>query len=349
LKLVAAVLVVGAAGCASAAPDPRGPWTPEPVADLAAAEPVAAPASAQAPSATLAAIASIPTGTTAIPRQDDTGKGAETGEVRVTAPRTEGSPLREERRIGSNEQPEWTTERTFTTVRAYVIAPGQIEVEQWYKLQNPQDSAPNHFWQSEVSMGFEGGWQADFYVNYGKEPNGPTKYDGVQYEVRKALAKWGEIPANPTLYAEYVENFRAADKVELKLLLADEICTGWHWASNLFWEQLAGEDRETELGMSAGIMHTLIDSKFSAGAEAKYERLTGNGFRSEHDAQHELLVGPSFQWRPTENMHVDVAPLFGLTKSDRRDPRTEIYIVIGYDFGPEREGRREAPTSTRAK
>jgi hypothetical protein len=145
-----------------------------------------------------------------------------------------------------------------------------------------------------------------------------------------------------------VENYRAADKVELKLLLADELCPGWHWAANLFYEQVTGEDRATETGASMGIMHTLIDSKFSAGLEAKYEHVSGVGYRSFHDGDNELLVGPSFQWRPTENMHVDIAPLFGFSKSDQRDPRTEIYIVIGYDFGPDRPGAK-APTSTGAR
>jgi hypothetical protein len=347
LKIVAGLVVVALTGCASVA-DSRDFAVPDAAPShgemFAAVETPAAPAM---PSAAAAAIATIATGTTAVPIADEPPQGG-AGEVKVTAPREDssGSSLREERRIGSNEQPEWTTERPFSTVRAYVTAPGQIEVEQWYKLQNPRGSAPNHYWQTEFGMGFEGGWQADIYINYGREPDGPTKYRGVQYEVRKALAKWGVIPLNPTLYAEYKENYRDVDAVELKVLLAEEIARGWHWAGNLIWERQSGGDQETELGVSMGVMHTLIDSKFSAGMEAKFERVTGKGFRGD-DAVHEFLLGPSFQWRPTENMHVNFTPLFGLTSSDRKDPRTEIYLVIGYDFGPEREGG-SAPVSTRS-
>src|SRR5207244_9794300 len=65
------------------------------------------------------------------------------------------------------------------------------------------------------------------------EPEGPTKHLGAQLEARYALAKWGEIWGNPTLYAEYVQNHRAPDKVEGKLLFADDLCDGWHWATNL--------------------------------------------------------------------------------------------------------------------
>ena len=276
------------------------------------------------------------------------GGGDEGPEVRVTAPRESGSSLREERRVGSNEQPEWTTQRTFSTVRSYVIAPGQIEVEQWYKLQHPRGSGPVQRWQTEVGVGLEGGWQLDLYENYGREPGGPVKHEGVQFEVRKALAKWGEIPLNPTLYLEYVMNHRAADKVEAKVLFAEELAPGLHWAGNLIYEQETGGARETELAFSTGIMHTLIDGKFGAGLEIKAERVTGVGFQSRDAAVNEFLIGPSLQWRPCENMHVDFAPLFGVTRSDRRDPRTEFWIVIGYDFGPGHDEGAGAPTSTRS-
>src|SRR5439155_10397520 len=138
-------------------------------------------------------------------------------------------------------------QRRFATARAYVLAPGQIEFEQWYKLQTPRGSAPVHFWQSEIAFGFTGGFQLDLYENYGRsEPGGPTKHLGAQLEARYALAKWGEIWGNPTLYAEYVQNHRAPDKVEGKLLFADDLRDGWHWATNLVYEQETGGVRATE-------------------------------------------------------------------------------------------------------
>ncbi len=74
--------------------------------------------------------------------------------------------------------------------------------------------------------------------------------------------------------------------------------------------------------------------------------MTENG--NPHNPSNELLVGPSIQWRPTPNTHLDFAPIMGLTKGDRRDPRFEIYVVFGWDFGPERK-EAHAPTSTGAK
>lgn len=350
MKIVAIVLVVAAAGCASAPP-------------LSSAEFPEGSGAAAAPllSDSKTAIASIPTGTAVVPDASAllpagaapltgwTAAGGDEGpEVRVTAPREGGSSLREEQLVGSNEQPEWTTQRRWAKTRAYVIAPGQIEFEQWYKLQTPKGSAPDHFWQTELGMGFEGGWQGDVYLNYGHNPGGPTKYEGAQFEVRKALAKWGEIPMNPTLYLEYVANQRASDKVEAKVLLADEICPGWHWGSNLVYEQETSGARETELALSGAVSYAVQDSKFSVGAEFNLERVTGKGFQSNDDAVNEFLIGPAFQWRPTENSHVDFSPLFGLTKSDREDPRYEIWLIFGWDFGPEPKGF-DGPASTRGR
>jgi len=74
---------------------------------------------------------------------------------------------------------------------------GSVEFEQWMKLQTPRGSAPNHFWQSEIGVGLEGGWQLDLYENYGHAPHGPTKHDGVQFEARYALAKWARSRPTP--------------------------------------------------------------------------------------------------------------------------------------------------------
>jgi len=348
VRYLLAAVAVSAAGCASAAAQEAPSRSVEPIAadvpELAA--PAVTPSFTSGASA--AAIASIPGASLSPAAPQDAEPAGD--EVRVTAPRESSSPLREERLIGSNEQPEWTTERRWAKTRAYVIAPGQIEFEQWYKLQLPKGSAPDHFFQSEIGIGLEGGWQVDLYENYGQDPDGPFQHEGVQFEVRKALAKWGEIWANPTLYAEYVANHDAADKVEFKLLLADELCrgSGWHWGTNFVYEQETSGARETELAWSGALSYTIKDSRFSAGVEFNLERVTGEGFKSE--PVNEFLLGPSFQWRPTENTHLDIVPLFGVTSSDREDPRYEFWFVFGWDFGPDRDpGRFAGPSSTRSR
>ena len=43
----------------------------------------------------------------------------------------------------------------------------------------------------------------------------------------------------------------------------------------------------------------------------------------------EFLAGPSLQWRPLPQMHLDVAPLFGLSPDA---PRLKLFVVLGYEF-----------------
>jgi hypothetical protein len=256
----------------------------------------------------------------------------------VTSSATRIGP-RDMRLYGANKQPEWTTERPFATTRAYVLAPNQIEVEQWVRTRLPRGEAPDHSLQTEVGFGLPGRFQVDLYELWGHHGhNAPTKHDGVAVEGRYALGEWGRIMFNPTLYLEYTQLHRAPDHVEGKILLAENFCD-WRWAGNLSYDQQMGGLRATEIALSTGLSHPIIDSQLSAGAEAKYSRVTGIGFRADEDAINELLLGPTLQWRPINNMHVDFAPLFGLTHGDRRDPRLEVYLIVGFDFGPTRDRR----------
>jgi hypothetical protein len=163
--------------------------------------------------------------------------------------------------------------------------------------------------------------------------------------MRWALADWGKIPLNPTLYGEwkFVDQSQGPDVFEVKLLLAEEIAPRWHWAFNAIYEQEVGALRNTELALSQGISYTLADEKLSAGVEMVFKHESEKGNR--HDPEIGFLIGPSMQWRPKPNMHLDIVPLIGVL---RDSPRVEAYVVFGIDVGG---GARQAsaPTSTRGK
>jgi hypothetical protein len=59
-------------------------------------------------------------------------------------------------------------------------------------------------------------------------------------ELRYALANWGKIPLNPTLYGEWSFNDNAPDVWELKLLLGQTFAHRWNWAANLTYEHENG-------------------------------------------------------------------------------------------------------------
>src|SRR5436190_17266637 len=150
----------------------------------------------------------------------------------------------EDRRIGPARQPEWTTDRRFTRVRTYVLAPWQVEFESWYYGKTPKDEDTTHLFQEEISVGLPHRFQVDIYANIEKKPDEDVYYKATQVEARWALANWDCLPLNPTLYAEW--KFQTQDQPdvgEFKLLLSDNISPRWIFGVNLAYErETSGEE-----------------------------------------------------------------------------------------------------------
>ena len=252
------------------------------------------------------------------------------------------TPISEETLIGENRQPEWTAYRRFPTTRIYVLPPWQVEFEQWWKGKFPREGKPEHLFQSEIEIGLPYRFQLDLYENVENPSDGPTRHAGNQVEARWALAEWGRIPLNPTLYAEWKFNDGVADAYEVKLLLGEQLAPRWHWGLNLFFEQETGGRRATEWGISQAVSYSALDSKFSVGVETNFEHTTERGSRGRPEI--EFLIGPSLQWRPTRRTHLDFVPLFGATKDS---PRVEAFVVFGVQLGGGAESKEIAsPRST---
>lgn len=237
------------------------------------------------------------------------------------------SELREEDRIGSYGQPRWTSHRRFAASRVYVRPEGEIDMEFWGIAKIPKHGPTKYFTQTEVEIGLPHRFQLDVYGITRHEEGSHETHEDLALEVRYALADWGEIWGNPALYLEYKFQDSASDVVESKLLLGDEFCPRWHWATNFIWEQETTEARESVLEMTNGISYTLLDEKLSIGAEAKSEIANEAGGRSQWEEN--VRVGPSFQYRPVPRMHIDFAPLFGVTESSRR---CDVFLIFGWEF-----------------
>jgi len=256
-------------------------------------------------------------------------------------------PLAEAAPVGPYNQPEWTTARRFPTTRVYLQQmPGEVGVEQWVKSQWPCGEAPNYLFQEEVEIGLPHRFQADLYENWICDKDSKVMHDSVSTELRWAFADWGKIFGNPTLYAEWTFRNHAlgADRYEIKLLLGDQIAQRWHWGANVVFEQEVGQVRTREFSGDAAISYTVIDQKLSVGLELKVEN---EAPQSEPLTPIEVDLGPSIQWRPTRNTHLDVVPLVGLTSDS---PHVEMWIVFGYDFGSGSSHKEVlAPVSTRSR
>lgn len=255
------------------------------------------------------------------------------------------SSLVEDELVGAYQQPIWTTQRRFATTRIYVLPEWQFEVEQWWKGKfNPGDPNQNLL-QTEFGVGLPYRFQIDFYENYTANQYENVKQDSQSLEVRYALADWNKILLNPTLYAEWKFNTHEADAYELKLLLGQDFGPRWHWGFNGFVEKQIGGPLTTESGFAQGLSYTVLDNKFSVGVEMNYEHTSEEGATPAN----EFLIGPSIQWLPTGNSHLDIVPLFGATNDA---PKVEFWIVAGFDFGPGSDHEQKgpsAPVSTRAR
>jgi hypothetical protein len=220
--------------------------------------------------------------------------------------------------------------------------PWNVGVEQWVRGQYFHDGEAETRFQEEVEIGLPHRFQLDLYETWAIDQDRRTDQQECSAELRYALADWGKIPLNPTLYLEYAEHDRSANTLEGKLLLGTDFTQKVHWGLNLACEQGLYGIQNTELAGSQGLSYTLIDQKLSAGVEMEYyhEKAIGSS------GQNWFLIGPSVQWRPTASTHLDLVPLIGCT---HYSPEVEAYLVFGYDFGTGTKKEHYAPTSLRGQ
>ena len=238
------------------------------------------------------------------------------------------SPLREEDRIGSYAQPRWTAHRRFTTTRVYVVPEGFFEFEYWLIPEFARHGEVGVTIQHEVELGLPGRLQLDLYsVTHKQGKQGRLSQDEEKVELRWALARWGALPLNPTLYLEWIGIDRAPDHLEGKLLLGGEAAPGWHWGVNLVLEHEMGAEQENSNEVTAGLSRTVADHRLSFGAESKFAFVDVSASRG-HYAR-EIQLGPSVQFQPLHRMHVDLVPLFSATEDS---PRTQITCIMGWEF-----------------
>ena len=255
--------------------------------------------------------------------------------------------------VGPYGQPVWTTQRPFATTRAYVLPAGTYEVSQWIRPTWERGEKPKFRMLEELAIGLPGRFQLDIYERWNIEKdiddNNNAHHEGVQIEGRWALADWGVLPLNPTIYAEWLERGGPQDKpnkYEIKLLLADQyFCDRLFFASNVILEQETADERETEIAWSCGFATPIIERKLMAGFETNLSATNVHGSRGDYEWS--FMIGPSMQWRPTNRTFVDLVGLFGATEDS---PEAQMYLIFGYQFGTRAapfSGSISGPASTR--
>jgi hypothetical protein len=244
----------------------------------------------------------------------------------VTSP--SWSPLRESDLVGEYGQPRWSTKRLFATTRTYVIPAGQFEFEYWTRVETPRNGPSTLTTQYEFEVGLPGRLQLDVYFATEKVGSeGEANTSEQKFEMRYALADWGKIPWNPTLYAEYASVSNGSDKIETKLLLADEVSPGWKVGANLSFEREITNDLSNEYMVTLGVSRAVIDEKLSIGGEMRAIYTDTHDNRG--DFKKELEIGPSLQWRAVPAMHLDIVPLIGIGADSQV---LDLFLVLGWEF-----------------
>lgn len=252
---------------------------------------------------------------------------------------------------------------------AYVLPPGSVYTALIYEGDAFRHGPPDHVLSQEVEVGLPYRFGIAF-ENRIERFLGDTENSSFSIEGRWALADWGRIPLNPTLFAEYkfgtgkilheegpppppeeAEEEEGngppdrPDSYEFRLLLSQEFGGRFEWAFNAFFEKENTGDRGREWGFAQSIQTPILlpRERLKVGLEMKYQNFTVKDTRG--SPIHRFNIGPSFSFKPAAHMRFDVAPLLGVTDDS---PRVQVFAIFSYVFGEgEESNEAEAPASTR--
>ncbi len=261
--------------------------------------------------------------------------------------------------IGPYNQPRWSARGRFSgDTEVYVIPPGLFFVDIDYTGFLAKHGPDVHTFTQEFEMGLPHRFQIAFENNF--EVHGRHAQETQEtIEGRYALADWGKIPLNPTLFAEWHfgvgKDYEAQgegdpgshtpdipDAFELRLLLGQQLGKNLQWAFNAFHEQQVGGQREWETGFSQALSYAILDEYLKVGIEMQFIRRCDADTRA--NPEYELDIGPSFTWKPSRRTRFDIAPLIGTT---RDSPTANIFAVFSFFFGKgEEEMEGPQPVST---
>lgn len=229
------------------------------------------------------------------------GFAEELKEVKVTAQKYPQFEL-----VGEYNQPAWTLTRKFPSTRVYIMTPpNTVMYEKWFDVRDRKNGPAQIRMRDELAFGLGNRWELDLYAHTvydGDFGDQRFAWRGFSWEVRYALADWGKIWGNPTIYFEH-KMINGRQGIEPKLLLGDTIGdTRYIWGLNLIYEaNLASEkeEQEREYAATFSIAKVLSDD-LTLGISTMYRY---NDFEG---GSEELYVGPNLQYRFNGNAHVSL-------------------------------------------
>jgi len=262
--------------------------------------------------------------------------------------------------------PAYSRSRFSNLTNAYVLPPWTFFFGEIYEGDAFQHGPPDHLFTQEIEMGlpYRFGVAAETTL---ERFHGGGGFETVSLEGRYALADWGKIPLNPTLFVEYKFGVgpirheegpppppgeeeeesgppQHPDAYELRLLLSQEFCQRWEWALNAFFEKENTLDRGREWGFAQSVVTPILlpEEQLKVGVEMEYRNFSVKDTRG--NADNIFVVGPTVAYRTSKNTRFDVSTLFGCTDDS---PHVEVFAVFSWLLGGGHEQEAEAPVSTR--
>jgi hypothetical protein len=257
--------------------------------------------------------------------------------------------------IGPYNQPRWAARGRFSSsTDIYVLPPYEFNIDLDYTGTIPKHGKTQNLFTQEFELGLPHRFQLAYENNFVLQ-NEHSQITRQTIEGRYALADWGRLPLNPTLFAEYHFGVgkdygeddddapeRIPDAIELRLLLGEQFGRNYQWALNIFHEFETGGEREWETGFSQALVYSIRDEYLKVGLEMQFIRRTDAETRSK--PEYEFDIGPSFTWKPSARTRFDLATLFGTTSDS---PALSIYAVFSIAFGDDgNKSENVAPVST---
>lgn len=230
-------------------------------------------------------------------------------------------------KVGEYNQPAWTLVRKFPATRVYLMTPpGTNMYEKWMDMRVPRKGPAEVRFRDEFAFGLGHRLELDLYLHTvlkGTEGEYAITLRGFSWEVRYALADWGKIFGNPTLYFEH-KLLNGYMGIEPKILLGDQLGRRGIWGLNLIYEaNIASKrkDQEREWA-STGSLGYLLTDDFTFGSSVMYRY-------NDVDFSDEFYAGPLIQYRFSGKAYISAEMLIGTTEASKSSRNT---IIFGWRF-----------------
>ncbi|PYI46343.1 MAG: hypothetical protein DMF11_09080 [Verrucomicrobia bacterium] len=243
--------------------------------------------------------------------------------------------------LGEYAQPAWAERSRFSsTTSVYVLSPYEMFVGTIWEAIFRRHGKALHDLTQEVDFGLPHRFEVGLENELGLVGSDAHE-TSVTAEARYAFANWNAIPLNPAISAEYIFGVgksvkdtgsdkdlrRQPNAVAVRLLLGQNFAHHFGYGLNVGLQQDVSRDSGREFEISQSVAYGAMKGKLEFGAEMRYVHNTPQRNPVDRD---ELVTGPTIGWKPTRQLRISLAPLFGCTGDS---PRVESFVLVSYEFG----------------